>query len=604
MTLLQPLGLLALAAVPVLVALSLWRWRRREVIVSSLLLWRDVAAAWRHAPHARRRRQLDPLLILRVAVALALAGALCAPVLLRAARATRRLIVVLDRSASMATRRPDGLTRWRAARDELLKLLVQLDAADRVEFATVPPLADRAIGAERGPRDAASLILTLEPSDAAAEPADLRRAALEAQARQPAARVLVVTDAPVPGLPPGVALLATGAPARNLGITTFAARPYPDGRTEVLIAVANASPAAAAAQVALRADGRELGRRRVDVAGAATARVIFEARPAAAAVLEARLDGADDLPVDDRAWLARRSERLRIAWVGDECYYLRRALAVQDGVEVVELPAPPDAAVPDGFDLALYYRAAPRRLAAGSLVVVAPGAPVGALRPGPLAEAAPASVVARRDPLMAAVRLEGLALGRVPRPALPGGFETLATAGDVPLIGRWRDGAATVVYVGVDPASSAWPLDPSFPIFWANVVASAARQGQQAGSFGCSRPGQAVAIRAGPEAALIEPGGDRRPLTADALRPERAGLYRVVSGAQETPVAVSLLSESETRAAAAEARPPAAFLAATGGTATAADAVATWRLGGWLALLGLGLVLLHGGLSARARQRV
>jgi len=597
MTLLQPLGLLALAAVPVLVALSLWRWRRREVTVSSLLLWRDVATAWRHAPHARRRRQLDPLLVLRVAVALALAGALCAPVLVRTAQATRRLIVVLDRSASMATRRPDGLTRWRAARDELLKLLVQLDAADRVEFAAVPPLAEQAIGAERDPRDAASRLLTLEPSDAAAEPADLRRAALDAQARQPDARVLVVTDTPLPDLPAGVGLLATGAPARNLGITTFAARPYPDGRAEVLIAVANANPAPTAAQVVLRADGRELGRRRVDVAGAATARAIFEVRPSAAAVLEARLEGADDLPADDRAWLARRSERLRVAWVGDECYYLRRALAVQDGAEVVELPEPPEVAVPGGFDLALYYRAVPRRLAAGSIVVVAPGAPVGALRPGPLADAAPASVVARRDPLMAAVRLDGLALGRVPRPALPGGFEALAAAGDVPVIGRWRDGAATVVYVGVDPAASAWPLDPSFPIFWANVVASAARQGQEAGGFGCSRPGQAIAVRAGAETVLTDPAGNRHALTADAFSPERVGLYRVRSGPRETPIAVSLLSEGETLGPAAEARPPAAFLAAASGTAAAA----TWRLGGWLALLGLGLVLVHGRLAARAR---
>ncbi|HUT35427.1 MAG TPA: BatA and WFA domain-containing protein [Planctomycetota bacterium] len=600
MSILHPLGLLALAAVPVLIALSLWRWRRREVVVSSLLLWRDVATAWRQAPHARRRRQADPLLVLRVAVAVVLAAALCGPVWLRPARVARRLVIVLDRSASMAARRPDGSTRWRACRDGLLKLLVRLDAADRVELVAVPPPVGRSVPPELDRQEAASLLLGLLPSEAPVTPQELARAATEAARGRPGASVVVATDAPLAGLPAGVSVLATGAPLRNLGITAFAARLTRDGRHEVLVTVANASAEPLAATVVLRANGREVARRRLDLAPAADQHVVFEARLGPAAVLDAYVAGPagapDDLEADDRAWLARSAPRVRVAWVGDDCYTLRRALAIQDGVELADLAEPPPEAVPRGFDLAVYYHAAPRALAGGSVVVVAPRAPVGGLRPGPLAEAGPASVVARTDPLLAAVQLEGVALGRVPRPELPAGFRTLVAAGGVPVIGRWREGGATLTYVGTDPAASDWPLDPSFPIFWANLVSGATGQGLEAGALASVRPGEAVPVRG--DASLEEPGGERRPLASGVFRPERTGLYRLVSGNETRAIAVSLLSEAETLAAGSEAAPASDLLARREESAGLAGA---WRLGGWLTLLALGLVVAHGWLAARTR---
>ena len=598
MTLLHPLGLLALAAVPVLVALSLWRWRRREVVVSSLLLWRDVATAWRQAPHARRRRQADPLLLLRVAVALVLTAALCAPMWLLPSSVGRRLTVVLDRSASMAANRPEGRTRWRVCRDELLKLLVRLDAADRVELVAVPSPPGRVLPSELDPREAASLLLGLEPSEAPVAAAELASEATDAARRRPGASVLVATDAPLEGLPAGVAVLATGAPLRNLGITAFAARPTRDGRLEVLVTVANASDKPASTGVSLLGDGHDLARRNATVPPGAVQPVVFDIRPGAA-VLEARLSGSDDLAADDRAWLAHAATRLRVAWVGGECYYLRRALAVQDGIELVDLAEPPPEAVPRGFDLAVYYRAAPRALPRGNVVIVAPTAPVGGLRPGPLAEGGPASIVARRDPLLAAAQLDGVALGRLPQLELPAGFQTLVAAGGVPAIGRWREGAATLTYVGIDPAASDWPLHPSFPIFWANVVSAAAARGPQAGPLESLRPGEPVPVAADGGAAIEDPDGARHPLAAGAYRPDRTGLHRILRGAETRAIAVSLLSEEETLAAGSEARPPSDLLARPGGER--AGLAVAWRLGDGLAILALALVLLHGALAARTR---
>jgi len=595
MSFLHPLGLLALVAVPVLIVLSLWRWRRREVQVSSLLLWRDVAAQWRQAPHARRRRQADPLVVLRVAAALALAAALCGLAWVRASRSERTLVLVLDRSASMAGPGVSGAIRWQWARGELERVLARLGPADRVEIVAVPPPVDRPIRPRLTAAEAVALLRELGPSDAPVDSQELIEVATGAARRQPDAAVIVATDAWLEGLPKGVAVVAGAAAARNRGIVTFAARPTARGTYEVLVGVANAGDKTYEEEVSLRADGRSVGAQRVSLKPRGRGQAIFDLPLDATTVLEARLDKPDDIAADNRAWLARRPGGVRVAWVGDESHYLRRALSVQPGVEVVELPEPPQEAVPSGFDFALYYHAVPRKVEAGNVVAVAPRGAVGSLRPDDLAEAGQAAVVAARDPLMAAVRLDGIAVGRVRKIAAPQDFETLASADGQPLIGRWRQGEARAIYVGIDPATSDWPLDPSFPIFWANVVATLGGPGRD---FGSVRPGQLCQVDwARGEARLDGPGGSRE-LIGGVFRPERVGVYTVKSQGREEKFAVSLLSEAETLAPGGVVTLPPQFLE---GMAAQGETKAIWPLTPWLALAGLLLVLLHGWLASRSR---
>jgi len=596
MSWLHPWGLLGLLSVPALVALSLWRWRRREVEVSSLHLWRQVAAQWRDASRVQRRRQFDPLVALRVAAAAVLTAALCGPAWWRTEAKTRRLTLVLDRSASMGARRPDGRSRWEACRDELLKLLGRLGPGDRVELVAVPAPGDLTIPPDLEPSEAAALLRVLSPSEAPVKQQQLIEAATAAERRHPGAQVVVATDERVEGLPAGVSVLAAGGSMRNRGIVAFAARRRPDGRHEVLVGVADASSVAASVEVALLGDGRELGRRGVDVAARRQGQAVFEGALDSVAVLEARLEGSDDLRADDRAWLSRRARPARVALVGPGNYCLRRALSVQEGVQVVELPQPPEEAVPPGCDLAVYYRAAPRRLARGPLVLAAPAEPVGSLRLGDLVEAGAAAVVARRDPLMTAVDLAGVSVGRVRRLGAPKGFETLAAAGDIPVVGRWQEGKAKVIYVGIDPAGSNWPLKASFPIFWANVVAECV---EGLGQFDCVRPGQVVAPAwTGERMTLHEPDGAERAVSGGAFQPERVGLYKLVAGDREEMVAASLLSEVETTTVGSTAPLP-SDVPEEG--ERLAGVAATWRLAGWLALAALALVVLHGWLTGRAR---
>jgi hypothetical protein len=159
--------------------------------------------------------------------------------------------------------------------------------------------------------------------------------------------------------------------------------------------------------------------------------------------------------------------------------------------------------------------------------------------------------VSRRDPLVEAVDLSTVDLGPLPHPTEFESFEVLIRAGDAPVVGRWREGDTTVVYVGADPALGDWRLHTSFPIFWANVVS--VTPGAGAG-FASVRPGEAVRVSRVPEGASLRvPDGSNAILAGGTFRPDRVGLYDVVAdGAARDTVAVSLLSEQETRVPAYE----------------------------------------------------
>ncbi|MHC4741256.1 MAG: VWA domain-containing protein [Planctomycetota bacterium] len=90
-----------LAAVPLLLLLYFLKLKRRELIVSSTLLWkRAVQDLQVNAPFQKLRNSI--LLLLQLLMLLALLLALSAPILSRRSERARRHVLLIDRSASMS----------------------------------------------------------------------------------------------------------------------------------------------------------------------------------------------------------------------------------------------------------------------------------------------------------------------------------------------------------------------------------------------------------------------------------------------------------------------------------------------------------------------
>ncbi len=371
---------IAAAVVPALLILYFLKLRRRPEPVSSTLLWkRAVQDLQVNAPFQRLRRNL--LLLLQLAVLALAILALARPIVQSQVRDEERVVILLDRSASMNVVERDGRTRLGEAKEQAVRLcktfnrrggswwnLLSLAGARAQTQVMVLAFSDRATIASPFTTNTSELeavIRSIEPTDGRtniAEALQLAKAymlpptmltpGMESTpvSAEAAARLVLVSDGRIPDLAQAVlksgdlAWLPIGQESDNVGITAFRAqRSYERPETvNAFLTVRNFGPAAASTDVSIYLDGRLAAVRRVDLgplvrrAGSADpnvppgessdeeavrsgASLAFDLPVERAAVLEARLSRPDAFPVDNSAWLAMPAPRkLRVLVVTEK----------------------------------------------------------------------------------------------------------------------------------------------------------------------------------------------------------------------------------------------------------------------------------------------
>ncbi len=473
-----PLALLGLAFLPLIVAFWMLKLRRTERTVSSTLLWQrfgeDLQA---NAPWQRLRRSFLLLLQLLLVVLLALVAA--QPFVERPASLARDLVLVIDASASMAAT-DVAPSRLEAARQLALDALRDLPAGGRVSVvaAGATPRVVANATADMGRVRAALAGITATPATADMGEALALASALAARAGD--AQVLIATDAAF--TPPAdlevaapVTVLQVGRERKNQAIVAFAVRSAPTAVTRsVFISVANLDLEPANERVELWGDGRLLEARDLFLDPVSRADVGIDDVPLDVRVLEARLAGADQLALDDRAWAVVPPDRLlRILLVSDGDPYLETALSYLPNAELYGVtPADYGAGTkPELFDLVIFDAALPATLPRVPTLAIAPprtsllGTLTGTLTDPALGRAAP------DEPLLRYVDLTTLHIAQAARLALPDWARTIVptAAGDPLLYTGTRDGIPTGV-LAFEPRRSDLPLQVAFPILVSNLV--------------------------------------------------------------------------------------------------------------------------------------
>jgi hypothetical protein len=309
---LNPLGLLALASIGVLVALTLFARRTRTMPVSSLLLWKQIPAR----PVERQRFNPDLLFVLRALLLLALAIGYLRPYVVRPrAGSDGGLAVVLDTSASMQVREAAG-TRFDQARGRLDALVAALPPETPVLLVTA---ADRPRVALRWTADRGRLaeqLAGITPLDTPTAMGPAVQVALGEASRRGGARVVVLTDLPpaASDLSPAelarIDWIAIGRRGDNVGITRIAVDAPPfgdaaDARATVVVHNFDAVPHAATLEASH--EGTPWLRHAVALPARGEQRVALGAPPGAG-VIRVRLGDGDALAVDDEAvgWVPPR----------------------------------------------------------------------------------------------------------------------------------------------------------------------------------------------------------------------------------------------------------------------------------------------------------
>ncbi len=310
MTFAAPLlaGVAAAIAIPALLILYFLKLRRREVEVSTTLLWKKaIQDLQANAPFQKLRKNI--LLLLQLLVLIAALLALAQPEIRGQARTGERTILLIDRSASMQALdgAEDGsLTRLEAAKQlaieqvEAMREPGLLSGAETADQAMVIAFDESAEVVEHFTSDKRRLIeaiRSIRPTDApsslreafalvdaqrprvqppaGAEPADPARAAALDEAPPPVRPQLVhlFTDGRLPDAgsvlpeaPDQIRLHAIGDPnAPNLGITAVRAERRYDqpAQLSIFVGVENTDRVQREADLELLIDGQIAGVRRV-----------------------------------------------------------------------------------------------------------------------------------------------------------------------------------------------------------------------------------------------------------------------------------------------------------------------------------------------------
>ena len=608
---LAPLSLLlALLAVPIIL-LYMLRLRRREVLVSSTLLWqkllRDREA---NAPWQRLRRNL--LLLLQLLILALLVLALARPYLPVPSVVQGNVVVLLDGSASMLAT-DVAPTRFDAARAEVAGWIDDLGAGDQMTLIQVgnsPQVLATATG------DRSALQAALAEAEAAPVVADWESAlALAAGAVQgyQDARIVVVSDGGLPGalppLPGETVLVPVGESGENLALTALALRSSPEGDpsgVQLFAAVANLGALAQEALVTVELNGALFDSRRIEVAAGETRALTWDL-PAETSTIAASLSEQtlDYLPVDDRAWAVYEGAlQNRALLIGDGNLFLEQIYAVLPGIELFR--SPPLAEVPEDFDLYIFDNVPlPETLPGSDILIVNP-------QPAP-PDAAPGEngdflrvtgvfstttvVQLAESPLLAHVDWSEVDVRRAQAVAAPWA-DPLVVAEEGPLLlaGEWNGRRVAILTFALE--ESDLPLQIAFPVLIANITTWLS-PGRLFDAPVDLQPGDPLPLTpdAGATAVLVAaPGGETRVevVGEEALLftdTDQPGLYRVTvrDAAGDHPAgafAINLFAPSESAIA------PEPDLQIGQTTATADDAADVGQRELWAWLVSLAFVVL------------
>jgi Ca-activated chloride channel family protein len=541
MSFLTPLFLLlGLLAAPIIL-LYMLRLRRREMMVSSTMLWqkllRDREA---NAPWQKLRRNL--LLILQLIILAALVLALARPFLPVPTVVSGSVVVLLDGSASMLATDVEP-NRFEAAKGEVEELIGELGGGDQMTLILVgrtPSVLASATGDQNRLRDALD---QAQPGPAASDWAAAFALATGAAQGFQDARIVVVSDgglpADLPPLPAEAVYIPVGRSGENLAISALATRDTESG-PQLFASVQNHGRLDQPAVLSLSLDGTLYDSRRIEVPAGSTANISWQL-PEGAAVIEARLteNEEDFLALDNVAWAVHEggvSNRTLLVTPGN--IFLERVYAVLPGIEAFKA-APEEPITTEGggeFDLYVFDSVPlPDLLPAADMLIVNPQGENGLFQVTGIFTGTPTLNVTRLsdNPLLQFVDWSEVHI-RQAKSIEAGWAQRLIESEQGPLLLTGEQNGYRVAIITFDLHDSDLPLQIAFPILMANITGWLS-PGRAFDAPTGLQPGDPIGITPGAsstEVAVVKPDGS--PWSVDVgeeaiffTESDQLGLYTV-----------------------------------------------------------------------------
>ncbi|HWN15000.1 MAG TPA: VWA domain-containing protein, partial [Candidatus Dormibacteraeota bacterium] len=559
MNFLSPFALLlGTLAVPLLLLYFL-KVRRRQMPVSSLLLW-QAALRDREASTFFQRLQRDPLLILQILALLALTVALARPAVTVMGQGAKRVAIVMDTSASMKATDVSP-SRFVQAQRAALGLLGRLGEGAEVMVVEAGVQPKVVVPFTREHDRVASALRSMEGHDLPNRLAEGLRTARALVGSDPRAEIHVFTDGAHPeaakaqGDDVRVRWTGVGRRSHNVGITSLAVRRNYFGtyNSQAFFSVGNFSSERQSFSLRLSLDDETLTERTLTLDPQVRRAIVVPFSEQRGGVLKLRLDVSDDLDADNVAYAVIPAPRtLSVLLVSPGNLFLEKVLHTDPQVKLeVRKPDAYQGGM-EGFDVVVVDSVSPAKLGNGRFVLV-----------NTVPADVPLEVLGRLDnptimdwdrthPIMRQIDFAKVTIEDAMRVRPVAAGKTLVEAVGGPLIYALEERDRKALFFGFDLFRTDFPLRVAFPLILSKGLRWLSPVGLDQSSLQL-QAGQPILlpVEHGVTTATVRtPSG--RSVRAQVNRgmasftdTDEVGVYTVVTGRGETKVAVNLMNADE-----------------------------------------------------------
>ena len=482
MSFLTPAALAGLAAAVPILLLYMLRLRRREVMISSTFLWRQVIQDTEaNTPWQRLRRNL--LLFLQLLILLLLALALARPFITVPTVSAGKIALLVDASASMTADDMDGQTRFEAALGKALGIVNNMNPQDRISLIEVGEVAEPLTSYTD---DKAELRLALNSISAGQGRADWDTALTLAAAGAAGAEnfsIVMISDGGIgaatslPANIPRPVYVPVGESSDNVAITALATRARAGQPPQLFAQVTNYGDSAVDISLVIRLDDVL----RLSRSGVIPPRSqlpipfdepIAEVFHTLSAALTFDGDVDDFLALDNQAWAVRdEASARRLFYVSEDSnLFVEQVLRSLPGVQTFRGSADNKQLSGDPFDLYVFNGWLPNRLPDGDMLIINPPSSASLFAVGPPIEAASdIEIVDSESPITDFVDLDEMSLLQFRQVEADWAAPLIRTAeGDILLAGEAN--ARQIAILPFDIRDSNLPLLIAYPILMANLL--------------------------------------------------------------------------------------------------------------------------------------
>ena len=482
MSFLAPAGFAALAlAIPILL-LYMLRLRRRELLISSTFLWRQVVQDTEaNTPWQRLRRNL--LLFLQLLILLLLALALARPFISVPTISAGKIALLIDASASMNALDVAGQSRFAAAIQQARQIVNSMNPQDSIALIRVAEAAEPLTGYSADKNELRRALDSMRPSQGRGDWDTALTLAAAGAAGAENFSIVIISDGGIgeavslPSNIPQPIYVPVGESGNNIAITALATRALAGQPPQLFAQVTNYGEAPADISLVIRLDdvlrlsrsGRVPPRSQLPIPFAEPISQDFETL-SATLTFDSPVD--DFLALDNRAWTVRSALNTRrvyyVSATGN--LFLEQALRSLPGVQTFR-GSPENRALPAAdFDLYVFDGWLPNELPAADLLLINPPNATPLFGLGAGHEASDEIAIADTEsPITAFVDVDEMSLLAY-RAVDAEWAQPLLLAPGAPVMLAGELNAQQIVIMPFDLRDSNLPLLIAFPLLMANTL--------------------------------------------------------------------------------------------------------------------------------------